>query len=194
MKRRTVGLAVLGLALILATTGADAQSAPDAAKKEGKVVWYSSLGLSVAQKICDAFNKKSLGVTCELNRDGSERIFQKVMLEAGANLSIADVVHTSDMSHFLDFKSKNMLAKHMPAGAEKFRPEFRDKDGFYTVLRGTPVPSTAPAPIRSAKNPDRSRSGPDRRSHDHRNSTNPAATRPPSSAYGSRARLNLQFL
>ena len=60
------------------------------------------------------------------------------MLEAGANLSIADVVHTSDMSHFLDFKSKNMLAKHMPAGAEKFRPEFRDKDGFYTVLRGTP--------------------------------------------------------
>jgi iron(III) transport system substrate-binding protein len=138
MKRRTVGLAVLGLALILATTGADAQSAPDAAKKEGKVVWYSSLGLSVAQKICDAFNKKSLGVTCELNRDGSERIFQKVMQEAGANLSIADVVHTSDMSHFLDFKSKNMLAKHTPAGAEKFRPEFRDKDGFYTVLRGTP--------------------------------------------------------
>jgi iron(III) transport system substrate-binding protein len=130
--------AILGLTLILAAPRADAQSAPDAAKKEGKVVWYSSLGLSVAQKICDTFNKKSLGVTCELNRDGSERIFQKVMQEAGANLFIADVVHTSDMSHFLDFKAKNMLAKHMPAGAEKFRPEFRDKDGFYTVLRGTP--------------------------------------------------------
>jgi iron(III) transport system substrate-binding protein len=138
MKRVTRGLAVLGLALILAATGADAQSAPEAAKKEGKVVWYSSLGLSVAQKVCDAFNKKSLGVTCELNRDGSERIFQKVMQEAGANLFIADVVHTSDMSHFLDFKAKGMLAKHTPAGAEKFRPDFQDKDGFYTVLRGTP--------------------------------------------------------
>ena len=55
----------------------------EAAKKEGKVVWYSSLGLSVAQKVCDAFNKKALGITCELTRDGSQRVFQKVMQEAG---------------------------------------------------------------------------------------------------------------
>jgi iron(III) transport system substrate-binding protein len=136
MKRVMLGLSVL--VLMLGAVLAEAQPNLEQAKKEGKVVWYSSLGLSVAQKICDAFNKKSLGVTCELNRDGSERIFQKVMQEAGANLSIADVVHTSDMSHFLDFKAKNMLAKHTPAGAEKFRAEFRDKDGFYTVLRGTP--------------------------------------------------------
>jgi iron(III) transport system substrate-binding protein len=65
---------VLGL---LAPPPAAAQAVMEAAKKEGKVVWYSSLGLSVAQKVCDAFNKKSLGVTCELNRDGSQRIFQR---------------------------------------------------------------------------------------------------------------------
>jgi iron(III) transport system substrate-binding protein len=138
MRRKTVRLAVLGLALILAATWADAQPALEQAKKEGKVVWYSSLGLSVAQKVCDTFNKKSLGVTCELNRDGSGRIFQKVMQEAGANLWLADVVHTSDISHFLHFKSKGMLAKHQPAGSERFRPDFRDKEGYYTVLRGTP--------------------------------------------------------
>ena len=33
----------------------------EAAKKEGKVVWYSSLGLSLAQKVCDAFNKHADG-------------------------------------------------------------------------------------------------------------------------------------
>jgi iron(III) transport system substrate-binding protein len=139
MARRTTRVAmVIGLALAVGAGPAGAQTVPEAARKEGQVVWYSSLGLSLAQKVCDAFNKKNLGITCELNRDGSERIFQKVMQEASANLAIADVVHTSDISHFLDFKSKGMLAKYAPAGSDKFRAEFKEKDGFYTVLRGTP--------------------------------------------------------
>jgi iron(III) transport system substrate-binding protein len=138
MRGMLIRLAVLGLAIGLAPGPAGAQSVLELAKKEGKVVWYSSLGLSLAQKVCDTFNKKSPGVTCELNRDGSERIFQKVMQEAGANLAIADVVHTSDISHYLDFKAKGMLAKYAPAGSDRFRPEFRDRDGFYMVLRGTP--------------------------------------------------------
>ncbi len=138
MRGAIIRLIGLGLAIGLASAPAGAQSTLDQAKKEGKVVWYSSLGLSLAQKICDSFNKKGLGVTCELNRDGSERIFQKVMQEAGANLWIADVVHTSDISHYLDFKTRGMLARYSPAGSERFRPEFRDRDGFYAVLRGTP--------------------------------------------------------
>lgn len=129
---------LLGLAIASWSAPVGAQSVMELAKKEGQVVWYSSLALSLAQKVRDAFNKKSLGITCELNRDGSERIFQKLMQEASANLWIADVVHTSDISHFLDFKAKRMLVKYAPAGSERFRPEFRDRDGFYTVLRGTP--------------------------------------------------------
>lgn len=137
--RRQWGVAVvLAVGLVLAAGPATAQGVLELAKKEGKVVWYSSLGLSLAQKVCDVFNKKGLGITCELNRDGSERIFQKVMQEASANLWIADVVHTSDISHFLDFKAKGMLARYAPAGSERFRPEFRDKDGTYAILRGSP--------------------------------------------------------
>lgn len=135
--RRTVAVAI-GLVLLLTGGPVTAQSVTELARKEGKVVWYSSLGLSLAQQVCDTFNRKSLGITCELNRDGSERIFQKIMQEASASLWIADVVHTSDISHFLDFKARGMLARHAPAGSERFRPDFKDKDGFYTVLRGTP--------------------------------------------------------
>jgi iron(III) transport system substrate-binding protein len=138
MRRVVTGLTVIGLAIALWTAPGAAQGVAELAKREGKVVWYSSLGLSLAQAVCDAFNKKSLGVTCELNRDGSERIFQKVMQEAGVNLWIADVVHTSDISHYLDFKARGMLARYAPAGSERFRPEFKDKDGFYAVLRGSP--------------------------------------------------------
>ena len=107
MTQRRLLAALTGLSLALAVWSRVDAADPavlDAAKKEGKVVWYSSLGLSVAQKVCDAFNKKALGVTCELMRDGSQRVFQKVMQEAGAGLTIADVVHTSDSSHYLDFQ------------------------------------------------------------------------------------------
>ncbi len=141
MRQRGFRALLAGTALALGlTTPAPAaeQAVMDAAKKEGKVVWYSSLGLSVAQGVCDAFNKRNLGVTCELTRDGSQRIFQKVMQEASAGLAIADVVHTSDISHFLDFTQKGMLTRYVPAGADKFRSDFRDRDGFYTILRGTP--------------------------------------------------------
>lgn len=132
-------MAATGLTLgLLSPAPAADQAVMAAAKKEGKVVWYSSLGLSVAQAVCDAFNKKGLGATCELARDGSQRIFQKVMQEASAGLAIADVVHTSDISHYLDFQQKGMLMRYLPAGAEKFQPDFRDRDGFYTILRGTP--------------------------------------------------------
>ena len=128
---------VVAFGLVVPAPAAD-PAVMDAAKKEGKVVWYSSLGLSVAQAVCDAFNKKSLGVTCDLARDGSQRIFQKVMQEASAGLAIADVVHTSDISHYLDFQQKGMLMRYLPAGAETFRADFRDRDGLYTILRGTP--------------------------------------------------------
>jgi iron(III) transport system substrate-binding protein len=139
MRRMTVTTILLALVIVaLVPRMASAQGAAELARKEGKVVWYSSLGLSVAQKVCDTFTKKNLGITCELNRDGSERIFQKIMQEASANLAIADVVHTSDISHFLDFKAKGMLTRHLPAGGERFRADFRDRDGLYTVLRGTP--------------------------------------------------------
>ena len=137
-RMRIVVAGLVAAALVVAAGPAGAQGVLELAKKEGKVVWYSSLGLSLAQSMCDAFNKKNLGITCELNRDGSERIFQKVMQESGANLRIADVVHTSDISHYLDFKAKGMLAKYAPAGADRFRPDFKDKDGFYAVLRGSP--------------------------------------------------------
>jgi iron(III) transport system substrate-binding protein len=158
MRQRVGGLLVaigVTLALVAPATAAD-PAVMAAAKKEGKVVWYSSLGLSVAQKVCDAFNKQGHGITCELARDGSQRIFQKVMQEASAGLAIADVVHTSDISHYLEFQQKGMLTRYLPEGADKFRSDFRDRDGLYTILRGTPYViayntqkvSTADAPKR----------------------------------------------
>ncbi len=49
----------------------------EAAKKEGKVVYYTAIDLKVAQGLAKAFETKYPGVTVQVERTGSERIFQR---------------------------------------------------------------------------------------------------------------------
>jgi iron(III) transport system substrate-binding protein len=109
----------------------------EAAKKEGKVVWYTSLVLPSAEKVAKLFETAYPGIKVEVHRTGSQRILQRVMQELQANLKIADVVHTSDAGHFVLLKEKKLLAQYAPAGVDKFPAGFKDKDGYYFGLRAT---------------------------------------------------------
>ena len=108
-----------------------------AAKKEGKVVWYTSLALPSSTSIAHAFRTKYPGIEVEVHRTGSQRVLQRVMQEATAGIKNADVIHTSDAGHFVLFKDKGMLMKYTPKGAEIFPAGFKDKDGFYFGMRAT---------------------------------------------------------
>jgi len=138
MIRRYVSLAVAGI-LILFSTGASAEDAArlEAAKKEGKVVWYTSLVLPSAEKVAKLFETAYPGIKVEVHRTGSQRILQRVMQETQASLKIVDVIHTSDAGHFVLLKQKKLIAQYTPAGVEKFPAGFKDKDGYYFGLRAT---------------------------------------------------------
>ena len=109
----------------------------EAAKKEGKVVWYTSLVLPSAERVAKLFEAAYPGVKVEVHRTGSERILQRVMQELQANIKNVDVIHTSDAGHFVLLKDKKLLAKYTPAGVEGFPSGFKDKDGFSYGLRAT---------------------------------------------------------
>ena len=138
MIRRYVSLVVAGI-LILFSTGASAEDAArlEAAKKEGKVVWYTSLVLPSAEKVAKLFETAYPGIKVEVHRTGSQRILQRVMQETQASLKIVDVIHTSDAGHFVLLKQKKLIAQYTPAGVEKFPAGFKDKDGYYFGLRAT---------------------------------------------------------
>ena len=108
-----------------------------AAKKEGKVVWYTSLALPSSTAIAHAFRTRYAGIEVEVNRTGSQRVLQRVMQEAGAGIKNVDVIHTSDAGHFVLLKDKGMLLKYVPKGVEPFPAGFKDKDGFYFGMRAT---------------------------------------------------------
>ena len=126
------------LCLLLSFAPAAAQDARvEAAKKEGKVVWYTSLALPSAEKVAKLFEAAYPGIKVEVQRTGSQRILQRVMQELQANIKNADVIHTSDAGHFVLLKEKKLLMKYTPAGVEGFPSGFKDKDGFYYGLRAT---------------------------------------------------------
>jgi iron(III) transport system substrate-binding protein len=137
VSRLVTCLAALAV-LLLVSAPASAQDARlEAARKEGKVVWYTSLALPSAEKVAKLFESAHPGIKVEVHRTGSQRILQRVMQELQANIKNVDVIHTSDAGHFVLLKEKKLLAKHIPAGVENFPPGFKDKDGYYYGLRAT---------------------------------------------------------
>jgi iron(III) transport system substrate-binding protein len=134
--RALVGLLV-SIAMLVAVPAAAQEARVEAAKKEGKVVWYTSLALPTAEKIAKLFEAAYPGIKVEVNRTGSQRILQKVMQELQANLKQVDVIHTSDAGHFVLLKEKKLLMKYTPPGVDAFPAGFKDKDGYYFTLRAT---------------------------------------------------------
>jgi len=134
-------IALVGALLSILAVGPAPALAQDArveaAKKEGKVVWYTSLALPTAEKIGKLFEAAYPGIKVEVQRTGSQRILQRVMQEQQANLKLVDVIHTSDAGHFVLLKEKKLLMKYTPAGVDAFPAGFKDKDGYYFTLRAT---------------------------------------------------------
>ena len=108
----------------------------EAARREGKAVWYAAMDLPVAERMARGFEAKYPGIAVRIERTGSERQFQRLAQEYAANIHAADVIHASDASHFIAWKRNGWLAPFVPEEvARHFPPEHRDPDGFYATAR-----------------------------------------------------------
>ena len=138
MRHRRLALSLLVLTLAGAAAPAAAQDPRlEAARKEGKVVWYTSLALTSSEKVAKLFEAAYPGVKVEVHRTGSQRILQRMMQELQSNIKNVDVVHTSDAGHYVLLKEKKLLMRYTPAGVDAFAPGFKDRDGFHYGLRAT---------------------------------------------------------
>src|SRR5438132_1756992 len=110
----------------------------DAAKKEGKVVWYTSIDLAVAERISASFKEKFSGIEVRVERAGAERVFQRIGQEYASNVHAVDVANSSDASHFIAWKRDGWLAPYVPEDVARFYPaEHRDADGMFATARVT---------------------------------------------------------
>jgi iron(III) transport system substrate-binding protein len=108
----------------------------EAAKKEGKVVYYTSIDLPLAEKIAKSFEAKYSGVAVRVERAGAERVFQRIGQEYASRIHAVDVVNSSDASHFIVWKRDGLLAPYVPEDVAKFYPaDHKEADGLYASFR-----------------------------------------------------------
>jgi iron(III) transport system substrate-binding protein len=108
----------------------------EAAKKEARVVLYSAMDLPVGEKLGKAFEAQYPGIQVQIERSGSERLFQRIDQEFASNIRAADVVNSSDASHFITWKKNGWLAPYVTEDmAQHFLPEYRDPDGMSATTR-----------------------------------------------------------
>jgi iron(III) transport system substrate-binding protein len=105
-----------------------------AAKKEGRVVWYTSTPIEQANKIVKLFEAET-GVKVELFRSGGSAIVRRFMQESQAGRVAADVMTTSDPAATAALAKKGTFVAFKPRNFEKVIAEGRDKDGFYIAQR-----------------------------------------------------------
>jgi iron(III) transport system substrate-binding protein len=109
----------------------------EAARKEGKVSYYSALELNTAERLGKAFEAKYPGISFRVERSGAERIFQRIAQEQGSGINAVDVANSTDPAHYLDWKSKDWLAPYLPDDVAKyFPPDQVDGDGMYATSCG----------------------------------------------------------
>jgi iron(III) transport system substrate-binding protein len=146
----TVLRAVLCLAVSAVTTMSANAAAPapqpvtpqliEAAKREGKVVFYTAIDLHVAERIAKAF-EAAYGIRVQVERTGGERIFQRVAQERGNNIFAVDVLDASDTALFIVWKRQGVLEPFVPVDvAEKWPQAERDADGHFASVRFTLMP------------------------------------------------------
>jgi iron(III) transport system substrate-binding protein len=132
MKRIHIILFVLLAWTILGfAVTAQAQREPvDAAKKEGKVVFYSSEDRTALAEPVKAFQEK-YGVPIDLNRQSTGRILKVAESEFETNTVKGDVLDITNPLVFFEWKKKGYLRQwKADNSAQQVSDLFRDGEGF----------------------------------------------------------------
>lgn len=102
----------------------------DAAKREGKVVFYSSEDRKALAGANKAFEAK-YGIPVELNRQSTGRVLKLAQSEFETNTVRADVLDITNPLVFFQWKKKGYLQRWKARDADEQASNlFRDRDGF----------------------------------------------------------------
>ena len=94
------------------------------------------MDLPVGEKLGKAYEAAYPGISVQIERSGSERLFQRIDQEFASNIRAADIVNSADASHFIPWKKNGWLMPFMPEDVAKYFPEnYRDGDGMSVTTR-----------------------------------------------------------
>jgi iron(III) transport system substrate-binding protein len=122
--------------ILLTASLAWGQSAPtagivDAAKKEGKLVWYTSMAIDTSKPLLDAFLKQYPFINADLVRAGEEQLLTRILTESRAGRWLFDVVSSSSIQVLA---LRNFLSPYASVESSAYVAELKDPHNRWTAV------------------------------------------------------------
>jgi len=105
-----------------------------AAKREGKIVWYTSVPIETAQKIANLFEQKN-GIKVELFRSGGSNILRRFQQEADGGKVFVDVLTHSEPAAARVMTKKGLFVSFKATDFDKVPAEVKDPNGYHVAQR-----------------------------------------------------------
>jgi iron(III) transport system substrate-binding protein len=104
----------------------------EGAKKEGKMVWYTTMTLDQSKQVVDRFEKKYPFIKTDLFRTGGGPLLNKIFTEARGGRHAWDVaVGRGEM--VLPLMERKLLASYRSSETKMIDDDLVDKEGFWTA-------------------------------------------------------------
>lgn len=135
--RNTLGslaLSLLLLALGVQTARAQADHTArlvEDAKKEGKVVWYTSMNITESKPLLDDFEKQYPYIKTDLFRASGEKIQNRVLTETRAGRWDFDIVAISEIGTLIEHK---VIGTYVSPESKAYIKELKDAEGLWTGI------------------------------------------------------------
>ena len=126
----TLGAILLGCAI--PALGADAKLV-EAARKEGKLVVYTSMLTENATALLAEFKKKYPFIDTSLFRANTQKLLPKIQLEARAQQHEADVI-SATFTIWNELTRGKLIMKYDSPERAKYPDNLKDTDGYWTIL------------------------------------------------------------
>jgi iron(III) transport system substrate-binding protein len=97
----------------------------EGAKREGKVVWYTTLAAVQNKQIATTFEAKYPGVKVETYRSGSSELIHRVLNEAQARRHIVDVIETT-LPGLMTYRDNHLLLPYTSTHLAAFPRESKE--------------------------------------------------------------------
>jgi iron(III) transport system substrate-binding protein len=102
------------------------------AKKEGRVVWYTTVSIPESKQFADMFEKQYPFIKVDLLRSGSGALVNRIVSEyAARNYSVDVMQGTSSRGGFTALKQGNILGRYESPEHKFLAAELKDKNGYW---------------------------------------------------------------
>ena len=103
------------------------------AKKEGQVVWYTTVSIPESKQFIDLFEKQYPFIKVDLLRSGSGPLVNRVISEYAAKNFAADVLHgMTSRGGFTVLRQRNIIGRYESPERKFYSAELKDKEGYWS--------------------------------------------------------------